>query len=615
MQGPIGFTIVVTIPPGAQPGQRRIVIDGTRGAIFEYNTPGNTLVGSWAASAGTDPFGNAYPQGFSIGPGSVFSGINFILNAQGLFFYNGTPALGNLIMSITPQSGTDSFGNIYQQGFAAYFGSSSTLQMFGNQYAAFDRIFPPVHKAGMNWGGASAADQSIILTSGNVSSETPVNISIRSSTEQVVINTGIAAGSPLTHALLELIGYLAMQDIGAAPATVAGATILYTMSGALHSAFIHADTSIASDVSLYLKQQGSAPGAIAGYKLIYADGVSVILPALNIPVNAGSHFGVDGNGLIYLISAAPGGNIRALAQITGDTNNRWQMDDSGVMQWGSGASGVDTSLKRSGTNTLETAGALLSNRATAGQALEAKLTTDTFARFEVDESGKIQWGPGGATPVDAALSRTSAGTNTFSGSLVVGNALEVLSVILAQDSVLILGNITGIHAGYATIGASAGDHLRVGNDVDNNQYMAESLYVSGQPAQLISAVGAVAITGAVVNVAAQRYIVKAHVAYTTSAAAGNPNINLFGSPGVTTPFSTSQWAEGGTVGNALSRQNNTFGGLGGGIPLASGNGGVVDLWSEATFTGSGTVTLQASTTIAGDNFTISYFNIQLIPLG
>jgi len=125
MQGPIGFTEVVTIPPGAQPGQQRIVIDGTRGAIFEYNTPGNTLVSSWAASAGTDPYGNTYPQGISIGPGSIIEGTDFVIDSTGAFWYSGTPGPGNLILSLASAAGTDGYGNIYPEGLGVTTGSIS----------------------------------------------------------------------------------------------------------------------------------------------------------------------------------------------------------------------------------------------------------------------------------------------------------------------------------------------------------------------------------------------------------------------------------------------------------------------------------------------------------
>lgn len=91
MEGPSAVLTVVTYPPGAQDTQARIVIDGYRGAIFEYENggPSGALVSSWAMSAGTDPYGNPYPEGFAGGEGSSFSGSDFIINNTGIFFYTG----------------------------------------------------------------------------------------------------------------------------------------------------------------------------------------------------------------------------------------------------------------------------------------------------------------------------------------------------------------------------------------------------------------------------------------------------------------------------------------------------------------------------------------------
>lgn len=45
--------------------------------------------------------------------GGAFEGTNFVLNPSGLFFYQGTPALGNLVFAVSETSGTDPYGNAY----------------------------------------------------------------------------------------------------------------------------------------------------------------------------------------------------------------------------------------------------------------------------------------------------------------------------------------------------------------------------------------------------------------------------------------------------------------------------------------------------------------------
>ena len=63
------------------------------------------------------PFGEARTLGFNNVPLAKLIVANTIINKNGLFFYNGTPARGSLFLAITNIAGTDAFGNIYAQGF------------------------------------------------------------------------------------------------------------------------------------------------------------------------------------------------------------------------------------------------------------------------------------------------------------------------------------------------------------------------------------------------------------------------------------------------------------------------------------------------------------------
>ena len=99
--------------------------------LFGYSPSAGAgnLIFSLAAKAGTDPYGNAYPQGLSTTLGSIsgttFNGTDFTINTSGEFFYSGTPALGNLVVSIAQAAGTDGFGNAYQAGITSYNGGIS----------------------------------------------------------------------------------------------------------------------------------------------------------------------------------------------------------------------------------------------------------------------------------------------------------------------------------------------------------------------------------------------------------------------------------------------------------------------------------------------------------
>lgn len=117
-----------------------VIVQGSTGGIFVYSgTPalGNLIV-SIAGMAGTDGSGNAYPQGVNVTTGTIsgstissstFTGSDFILNSNGLFVYNGTPANGNMIASIAATAGTDGFGNAYQATITSYSSPTDYVQI------------------------------------------------------------------------------------------------------------------------------------------------------------------------------------------------------------------------------------------------------------------------------------------------------------------------------------------------------------------------------------------------------------------------------------------------------------------------------------------------------
>jgi hypothetical protein len=108
-----------------------LIIDGASGGVFVYSGPPATgnLIASLAGAAGVDAQGNSYPAGLNVTTGniagttitgSVFSGTDFTINTSGAFFYAGTPANGNLLISLTQAAGTDGFGNAYVAGVGVY---------------------------------------------------------------------------------------------------------------------------------------------------------------------------------------------------------------------------------------------------------------------------------------------------------------------------------------------------------------------------------------------------------------------------------------------------------------------------------------------------------------
>lgn len=73
------------------------------------------LISGWSINEdGSAEFNNLTIRG-------TFFGLDFIINSQGAFFYNGVPALGNLKISIVSNGGgIDQFGNVYLDNITAY---------------------------------------------------------------------------------------------------------------------------------------------------------------------------------------------------------------------------------------------------------------------------------------------------------------------------------------------------------------------------------------------------------------------------------------------------------------------------------------------------------------
>jgi hypothetical protein len=106
-----------------------------RAAIQSPNYAAGTT--GWTINQdGSAEFSNATIRGTITA--STFQGTDFVINSSGFFVYSGVPAAGNLIASIAPVGGADSFGNHYPAGFMSQSGEtdgSSFAQLFnGNLF-------------------------------------------------------------------------------------------------------------------------------------------------------------------------------------------------------------------------------------------------------------------------------------------------------------------------------------------------------------------------------------------------------------------------------------------------------------------------------------------------
>jgi hypothetical protein len=93
------------------------------------------------------------------------AGNRVIINKTGLFVYNGPPALGNLVGSITAGGGVDPYGNAYQPTISSYF-NTQIASMISAQLQFRDTGFS-VNPASIGIGTVSALSSTLDLNSGN----------------------------------------------------------------------------------------------------------------------------------------------------------------------------------------------------------------------------------------------------------------------------------------------------------------------------------------------------------------------------------------------------------------------------------------------------------------
>lgn len=102
-------------------------------------------------------------------------------------------------------------------------------------------------------------------------------------------------------------------------------------------------------------------------------------------------------------------------KVTGDTNYRFRIRADGQLEWGGGAGALDIILYRSSANNLRLDDNLMMGATyvwflgAAGNAVivYGRALGDTVDAFELDNRGKLEWGPGNAA-IDCVLSRRAA---------------------------------------------------------------------------------------------------------------------------------------------------------------------------------------------------------------
>jgi hypothetical protein len=94
-------------------GQGALIRPAIKSPNFVHNVSGWTI-----NRDGSAEFNNGTFRGTVTA--STFQGTDFVINTNGEFFYSAAPAAGNLIASIAPVAGSDTFGNPYLAGITSY---------------------------------------------------------------------------------------------------------------------------------------------------------------------------------------------------------------------------------------------------------------------------------------------------------------------------------------------------------------------------------------------------------------------------------------------------------------------------------------------------------------
>lgn len=117
----------------------------------------------------------------------TFKGTDFELNSNGLFFYNGTPAAGNLILSIASAAGTDEFGNSYLAGFTStnLSGGEPQVNLFTGGISFINKTSPGTAPCSVD-GTCTSSVAELDISSGQIS-----NSSVNS---QISLLDGITGG-------------------------------------------------------------------------------------------------------------------------------------------------------------------------------------------------------------------------------------------------------------------------------------------------------------------------------------------------------------------------------------------------------------------------------------
>lgn len=228
------------------------VVINSSGAFFYNGVPalGNLLV-SIAPTGGTDPYGNVYKSGFFVATGQFQAG-NMIVNSTGLFIYSGTPAAGNLIAVLANAAGTDAFGNAWHwpglniigpgtTSYIAIADNPSLPAVIMNPSGATHLTVQPQIFSSNNNAGAANEISVLALTTGKETGNADAAIQAFSASADNTVGPSIIYEFGGSVAMTMTPAGLLLPNEGGNPAAVGSQSILYTQASGSASVLDSAD--------------------------------------------------------------------------------------------------------------------------------------------------------------------------------------------------------------------------------------------------------------------------------------------------------------------------------------------------------------------------------------
>ena len=259
----------------------------------------NFIAGSqgWTVNAdGSAEFDNLTVRG-------KFDGTDYEINSDGIFFYSGTPALGNLIVSITSRTGTDAFGNAFEAGFVTYLATLNT-NLFDGELQI----------------GETTDDQRMILTAQNGqtqlfsgrlnNTQTQALLQMVASATSPQTFVGPSNNSPITTRAFEVSGSASLKGM------------MTTQVGGAEELTAHSLSGFAT---------GFAVGGAASYRLVASPPNTVQIHLRNITYN-GTGTSTDGAVILSAANGLPASYRPNSAQRLAAWSNLLRQPSAGVFE-------------------------------------------------------------------------------------------------------------------------------------------------------------------------------------------------------------------------------------------------------------------------------------------